>query len=494
MFLQYGEVFLVRCQLLEASRDIVTDTATNYLYTTHRYRVRGVLNPSINSYLVPGVANGVFLTDPTQSLGAYGTVTEQGIRHYMMQPRRRLRIRTPADVQGRQGVPGMPVPPAGQPAAPFNWVDSPGTNVDGTQATLDCNNGPRPVACDVVYVSGTKTFVVDFAFETYINEAFRYTATPPVMLSHVWKVEEDIDQDYYSTRTIEGYARFRGDRLAFLGAMPDDFRGWLFHPRPNGFKRVAINVRCAEDGNSLVYRLVDKQLALSIAPQGVTRIELVHTVTDNGWNYEAGVKAAIPAALAAAAGFGGAGWGMEAAQAAGSAAAGAMAQQQGNIIPKKVTIVTARVWGRQDVQRKSLENVGVNAVLQKLLFSVNFGARWLAGMHLGITHDCSGTYVEVTGSVTSSLTGTYTTLFNNAFGAGFGIPNVQEAFPDVNTTEGILDLNGDGDGHNVHKNQGTRTFTRSTFLGRLATAALNSADSVPNSAPDNSPAQERTPP
>lgn len=489
MFLYYGDVFLVRCQVLQAEREAVTDTANNYLYTLHRYRVRGIYNPQVNSYLIPAVdAGGNFPTAPTQATGAFATVTDRALRHYMLQPRRRLILRTPADPFALQVVPGNPGP------APFNWVDSPGTNADGTRASLDCNNGPRPINCDVVYVSGTKSFVVDFTFETYLNEAALYTTTPSVMLSHVWKVEEDIDQDYYSTRIIDGYARFRGDRLTFLGAMADDFRGWLFHARPDGFKRVQVNVRCAEDGNSLVYRLVDKQLAMAIVPDGVTRIELVHTVSDNGWNYEKAIKSMVTAGAGAAVGAASGGSTSAIIGVAGQAAGKAGGEALAGIIPMKIVEAVARVWGRQDVTRKSLENVAIAAVVARLNASVNPGARALAGTHLQVRHDCAGTFVEAVGTVQTSMSGTFVTFLNNILGDAFGFPNVPESFPDDDATPGVLDLGPDGTGHNLHKNLGTQTFTRSTYVERLATAALMVPNGLPATGTANAPAQTRTPP
>lgn len=492
-------MLLTRVQLLAHYREPAW-LGPQYVGTKHTLRVRALFNPEVNAYAWPqlpsaaapaanlrginvggagqftrdfpiiapltnaGVPAGTTTTNPGQARGAIAPVTDIAVREWLMQPRRQL-------------VYAMGTTPV---------LVCPGLNADGTAAGADAMAGPFPLSCDVVQVSGTKSFIVDYAISCVVNEAQLYVATPSVITGHVYERKHVIDQDYYTTIVTRGRAQFRTDRLLFLAAFPDDFRSYFFHPRPAGFKRVHCEVTATEDGSAAEYVVADREMALSIIPAGVTRIECWHNADNAGRDVEGLMFGLAKHALE---------WfelpepgAISADPVPGAAEAGAgilagirefnhllrMAQKAVNtsldFIPRLKCDVVARVWGRQDRTRKELEAVAVNLVLARLAMSVNPVARFLAGTRLALNHDVAGTFVECVGHIETAFSGASVQL-----GALLGgVPDIGSHFPPGDDTQGILQTQGpDGDGMDLPRGADARGVrSRGTYVGRCVAAAL----------------------
>lgn len=120
--------------------------------------------------------------------------------------------------------------------------------------TVDSHNGPKPIQWDVVQISGTKTFIVDFAIQVALNECYLFnTKAPSVLLSHRWQMMGETDQDGYTTRYIQGRAVFNTEKLLAVGGQADDFRDALFHPVPMNFRRGDIKTYPSEDGSECLH-------------------------------------------------------------------------------------------------------------------------------------------------------------------------------------------------------------------------------------------------
>jgi hypothetical protein len=503
----YQGITLSRLQVLSYERE-PTYVGPDFYHTVHRLRVRGVYNPQVNAWaLARGAGAPRFGPGPHPHPQAWGPGTDVALRHILLQPRGRLVyavaglavLVSPATAGGDmiaqadqlngalaalETAAGQ-LPPSGPPTIPAEDLNL----LFGAPDATDAQNGPIPLACDVVRVSGAKTFLVDFAIETYVNEASLYV-TPTPLVSHRWSAAEAIDQDYYSTRTIQGVAHFRTDRMINLGAMADDFRAALFHPLPGGgWKRIHVDVQAAEDGSALAYSLVDRQLALSIIPAGVTRIEAWQTVRSGKFT----PGGAGEGALDFVSGLLGS---SQSDKPKVDVTAGDVKNFVG-VLPQTEIIIVARVWGRADVYRKTLEHVGLQVVFGRLeLAAMNFLARtWSAGS-MEITHDLAGSFVEVQArkvTALSSASYAHTGDFDT-----FGMPNPGVYFPlDNDDTPGVFTAShaevppmGLPYGGNIHA-----TGTRGTFLQRLATAALLAQDGSPTSPPQGAAvSQDRYPP
>jgi hypothetical protein len=333
----------------------------NYLWTRQSLRIRGVYHPLKTSWVqVPPGA-------PVPRAGFRAPVTDAAIRHALAQPRRQLLITNGAAVVLESPVPGF---------------------------DRDAANGPFCRVNDVVYQGGTKSYLVDLTIETCVNESYRNTATPSVMISHTTVPELSHDQDAFSTRLIHGHAVFNAQRLVALGASADDFRAFLFARIPPGFQRVQIQTSLSDDGNELTYTIVDRERAHSFGSyalsRNVTRIESTHTA---GHATKVLEEVLIKAGVDLVKGFGNLHFGdaLKAGQTVAIEAA-----------PRVYHLVEATVWGNRMATRTGLEDVakricdirldaaignrgGVAGFFNKARFTV---------AESSITHDLAGKYVQ----------------------------------------------------------------------------------------------------
>ena len=169
---------------------------------------------------------------------------------------------------------------------------------------VDLTNGPKPVSCDVIEIEGIKTFKIDFVVTCTTNEVQQTNVGPITsqqghdsttrvgsrstyrvspLLCHEWEMSHDVDQDFWTTRTITGRAVFRQDIMRANGLIPDQLRYWIGHPVPPGFSRQSVKVSQLPDGLTLAYSVVDRQRSYTPDPNVVTRVEIVYTrATTNG--------------------------------------------------------------------------------------------------------------------------------------------------------------------------------------------------------------------
>ena len=496
----HNAIVLTRCQILDWRREPIFH-GTDYLYTRHALRIRALYNPGVNAWtlspqftnyaapqkILQGMGFNVSIaqrdtgpmtqvvnasgntnipgaTLPYESAGAIAPVTDVAVRHRLARPRQQIVLVT-------GGTPVLVSP---------NLVN----NNELAPPGMDVKGGPFITGIDVVKMTGGKSFFVDLSIETWVNEFAIFGVSPNVLLSNRWSVSEDIDEDYYSTRTIRGVAHFRRDNLAFLGFAADEFRAYLVHPLPgNGWKRIAANFTPADDDTTLSYVLVDKQLALSIVPPGVTRIEATQTVEiDSGDTF----SASFLTARAIAARFSG---GLD-------FAARSAAEALNKLIPRSRITIDVRVWGRSDQFRKTLENVAMRLILVRLVSAQRSALLPQAILESGVTtmrltHNLAGTFVSAV------CTREYPLPALNINDLGTRLPNAARFFPsgdDSDDTEGVLT-----DSHDTVPPmglpttfaQGTTIGSRGTYLMKLATAALLAPDGIPtfpvaaNTAPSN---------
>ncbi|HWY86796.1 MAG TPA: hypothetical protein VNX28_08725, partial [Gemmataceae bacterium] len=210
-------------------RDVYAqDGSRDYLFTHFRLRVVFIWNPEATSAVSGGTKQ-----QPAFSI--------QALRHALLQPRKLLQVR----FNGQQ------------------ILESPLLRPDGNSRYLcDCNNGPAPVSCDVQAFHGIQSAVGVWEVETWINEC----PNGREILSHRWTMSADVDQDNYTTRTVQGEVIFRPDLLLEFGAKPDDYRASIFHPIPVNFQRINIHVEADSDGTSLSYSFQDEEQTLKLVP------------------------------------------------------------------------------------------------------------------------------------------------------------------------------------------------------------------------------------
>jgi hypothetical protein len=409
-----GAIELDNCQLLGHRKQIITEHA-NYKFTRYTIHVRAVLNPLLNSYTLNGQVGSAVAV---QSFGQPAAVTEFAIRNALAQPRKVLiwSTGTAAAIPGALVLGGFPSTGVQNLVSPRRGCST------------DANNGPFPLFPPIVRQTvGTKSFHVEFAVQTDINESYLYTATPPTILSHEWKMETNtgLGMDSYSTRVIKGRAVFDTSVLNLAGQAPDDFRAWLFHPVPAMFRRDQINVVASEDGTAVEYTIVDNEQSFAVlvfpGTQNPTRIESTHRI-------RYGRRSLDPLDIAMRVGTKARGaiatpWGAaEAAFAFGLEAA-----------PRMMHVVTGKVWGNTFASRSLLYNRAQAIVADRLAgFMGLIGA---GGVALNQTNEVSadnmGTYVEAWASFE---TGPALTLAAVAGANAVGWPTLPAADPMVGVT------------------------------------------------------------
>lgn len=145
----------------------------------------------------------------------------------------------------------------------------------------DCKNGPFPRVLAVPEVmAGDRTFLLDFAVETYINEGPENNVNPSgILLSHRFSQSHGLTDDHRTSITTNGLAVFRTDLVYSIPQNPDYMRRVLFMPIPQGFCRSIPVVRGREDVTGVEYEYTDVQQAVNFVAgpyARAVRISAVH--------------------------------------------------------------------------------------------------------------------------------------------------------------------------------------------------------------------------
>jgi hypothetical protein len=257
MIVNYDDIEFHVEQITRFDQDPIYSTdGVDYLYTHITLSVRALWSPRATS-------------------GETGNVAAQAIqelRKRLMTPRKQLWVRIPSgDSSDSKTILLSPLtidPDTGDPL--------PANSTGGVAGPVDANNGPKPVGEPIIQLIGERTAFVDFTIETWVNE----TSSMRPILSHRWNMMHEIDEDFYTTRTISGEAVFRTDWLAANTAMddrspvsPDDFREYLCHPIPQNFQRKRVRTELSSDNTRLKYTLVDVEQPANIKIRTITSVK-----------------------------------------------------------------------------------------------------------------------------------------------------------------------------------------------------------------------------
>lgn len=236
---------------------VYDDTGTRYQYTHFLVAVQCVVNTMVTQ--ATAFAEPAPFDARNVRGGALPAVAIGELRRLLLSPRKKLRLFLGSETM----------------------LESPQRTSLGREMETDANNGPNPISFDVDTILGQQTILATFTIETWLNECYgRPGAPPPILISHSYEMEEDIDEDYFSTRHISGRATFRTDFLRLFTApdgtpiRPDDYRPSIFHPVPDTYQRTHVNVKATGDGTSLVYRITDELRNWGLEPgRGIIRCE-----------------------------------------------------------------------------------------------------------------------------------------------------------------------------------------------------------------------------
>lgn len=151
------------------------------------------------------------------------------------------------------------------------------TETSGDETTLevaygDVNNGPKPRQCNITSIINTNLLPIEFEIEICIVDCAspqNYTG----VLNNRWAMSDQIDGDWYTTRTITGRLR-----VADVNINPQAVRALFVPPLQHGFKRDSIETTTSMDGLTVDYKVVDKEM-FAAAPEEGTTWEGTHSLT-----------------------------------------------------------------------------------------------------------------------------------------------------------------------------------------------------------------------
>jgi hypothetical protein len=466
--IKYGEVELEEPIETIGDEAVPVFQDSDYLYTRRTLHFRAYYNPSSTAWQ-----------------GGSPAESKRDLESRLMRPRQQFVMQF--DGLGGQTIEIMRVPADGE--------------------TVDVANGPIPLGVNVVKVFGARCFMVEWAVQVHVNESSRFGGAASVLLSHRWKMESQLDTNHFETRTVQGRAVFRTDRLATLNLKPDDFRGYLFPVTPPGFKLEDAYVAADADGTAIDYVVMLRQQFLNIQWQHVTNINAFHTsgmvgpgLEDQAFNLAAGaldwasaqartVETIGRAASAVEDGLKGADFGKFLSAAGMTVGVGAdtarsylaAADVWRRNVPRAVNRFVIDIWGNPLATRKGLQFLAFKVMNGRLSqLQQAFGSN----MSIMVTHDLMQPHVTLNADFTAGAIQSVTGLAaNNAVAVPFyNFPDVDDII-DV-ATKGLLTVNKPPYQHG----------SRGTYLGQLVAQSIQGAFDTPAAPPTPAIARDLKPP
>ncbi len=435
--LTYGGISIDVFQVLEYRTEVVRHE-NQYLYTRHTIRVRGYFHPAVTSYRGPAARGPLGPTpivfDPNNP--NQPATTHQALRYALSRPRQTLTFSVP-DVSG--------------PNKPDIVVLKSPLNNQG----VDSLNGPTPLFLAVTEISGAKMWMVEFGVETHVHESYEQPQAP-ILLSNFWTMRQEIDNDLYTTQIAEGEAVFDLNQLAVQGKRADDYRQLVVYPVPPRFKRKEVQIQVSPTGESVRWRVVDREEPIQPYHQYVARVTGEQTLLTKSGAWSGWLDTVIGGAL-----------GMLGAKGhfpIVGLLTGAAERAEANT-PVTVNKIHIEVYGTPDSNRNQLTQV-----LKKIWASrVSLFDPTAVSFSVAVTHDLMARRVSVESIHLSNTTVKDTLGVDALFSAWPQTDEVADVIKDYWTHPGT----GPAQPQNEN-NSRTRTFVKA-----LVTANLTPPGSVP---------------
>ena len=227
---------------------------TDIMYVKHTFDIDAVYNPEATSYGFGEDGEAV------QQPGFLPVTTDAAIRQQLMSPRQQLIYAVNDTILLESPYPG---------------------------STTDAWVGPMPISCNVREIIGTKTFLISYRIETWVNEcqSADSSSRDPIVSSR-YQVNHSVDRQRLTTITSTGVTVFRMDGLESAAQGADHYRNKCLPPKPDGFQRQAIDIKVTPDGSKLLWQVVNKEMIVFLGDKqlnkyGVEWFEAVYTQRAN---------------------------------------------------------------------------------------------------------------------------------------------------------------------------------------------------------------------
>lgn len=139
--------------------------------------------------------------------------------------------------------------------------------------------GPKPLACNAVQFNGGGSVLVEYTIQWAVPNPCPGQNGVLAVLAHTWGSDDDLDKDYFVTRTYRGRIQFDPRVAGPAGTIhPDTLRRAMFPPLAGPFRRDNIKARISEDGYTYDYVIRDVQPYQLVSSTAITRMEATHSV------------------------------------------------------------------------------------------------------------------------------------------------------------------------------------------------------------------------
>lgn len=151
----------------------------------------------------------------------------------------------------------------------------------------DVNNGPKPKGLRIVQVVSNTLLRIEWEVEICIADCGTLLKGSGV-LSNRWSLTDDYDENWYSTRRIQGSLR-----VARIEDNPQSLRALVMPPLQRGFKVESMHFNTSTDGLTLEYTIAHKQV-YTAPPFPSTTFTCTHSEsTGDGFNVFGGIQIAL---------------------------------------------------------------------------------------------------------------------------------------------------------------------------------------------------------
>lgn len=250
-------------------------------------RLSIVVDGIIHAQRAPVVDSTTYVTassNPGSAIASFRTIED-----LLKIPRRRLQVFFGVTDQNLSGAAKViDVSAAGSLLPDSTGSTTPASVVGGIQGT-DIDNGPKPRRVQLFSIVGNAAFRVRFEIDVMVGDC--KTISPNnIVVSNKWRLTEDMDSNFFSTRRIDGRLRLALSK-GRTGTYPSGhgFKALAMPVLEPGFRRESISFTSEEDGLHCGYSVVDRQVH-NAAPWPATDMEVLHEeATTDGTHYLSGV-------------------------------------------------------------------------------------------------------------------------------------------------------------------------------------------------------------
>lgn len=240
----YGEVYMKNVMTREWDESVEYDQSSTDS-VTHRFAMRfdGIVHvQGTGDQTIPAWVGNYF----NQAFGTTAAEQEEWIRCRLKKPRQELRI-------DHNGVTILRCVPS-LTQARLSDVDR------------DVSNGPHPRGVMLSKIAGNQVYSISFSIEVAKVECCN-GQPPPLVLSNRWSIQETLDDNFFTTKTIRGRVRFSQSNVHPNHA----FKNTVVPHLEAGFKRSSIDFILEESGLTADYTVTDTQITTA-APYPATSI------------------------------------------------------------------------------------------------------------------------------------------------------------------------------------------------------------------------------